>query len=314
MDWLRANYDRAAVLATAFFLLLCALFIFLSASGFSERSSAMQNVPPRDNQIPAGKAAEIAEAMDRLQAPSQWTSSGNSGLFVPEKHFIAPDGQPATLQNTLLHAPVPNEWLEEFGLPITEVDVLTQDPDTDGFTNLDEWEGHTNPTGRHSHPPYTFKLKLRSFAQEAFPLIFSSSIADTYAINNVDPGKPTQFLHIGEMVAGTKYRLTGYTEKFDADKYGTTIDVSELALEQVETHDQVTLVKEKRATSPESVANFLYSWNGTEETFSVKKDQEFSLKPLEEIKYKLLDVEPEKAIIIDTQSPNDRIEIRPARQ
>ncbi len=314
MDWLRANYDRAVVLAAALFLILCALFIFLSASGFSEKFSPLQNVPAQNNQIPAGKAPEIVEAMEKLKAPSQWISSGRSGLFVPEKHFIGADGQPTTLQNTLLHPPVPNEWLEEFGLPITEADLLTQDADTDGFTNLDEWESHTNPTDKQSHPPYTFKLKLRSFAQEAFPLIFSSSVAETYAINNVDPTKPTQFLHIGEIVAGTKYKLTGYTEKFDTDKYGTTIDVSELALEQVDTHDQVTLVKEKRATSPESVANFLYTWNGAEETFAVKKDQEFTLKPLEEIQYKLIDVQPEKAIIIDTQKPNEKIEIGPTKQ
>jgi hypothetical protein len=313
MDWLRTNYDRAALLAAALFLLLCAIFIFLSASNFSENFSALQNVPPPNNKIPAGKAPEIVEAMEKLQAPSQWTKSGRSGLFVPEKHFIGPNGQPATLQNTLLHPPVPNEWLEEFNLPITDADVLTQDPDGDGFTNLDEWMGRTNPTEKELHPPYTFKLNLRSFAEESFPLIFSSSIGDTYAINNVDPTKPTQFLHIGEIVAGTKYKLTGYREKYDIDKYGTTIDVSELTLEQVETGDQVTLVKEKRATSPESVANFLYTWNGAAEAFAVKKEQEFSLKPREEIKYKLLDVEPGKAIIIDTQKPNEKIEIGPAK-
>ncbi len=313
MDWLRTNYDRAAVLAAALFLVLCALFIFLSASGFSERFSSLQNVPPPRNQIPAGKAPEIVAAMEKLKTPSQWSVSGRSGLFVPEKHFIGADGQPAALQNTLLHPPVPNEWFEEFGLPITDADVLLQDADGDGFSNLDEWAGHTNPVEKKSLPAYTVKLKLRSFAQEAFPLIFSSSVSDAYAINNVDPTKPTQFLHIGEIVAGTKYKLTGYTEKFDTDKYGTTIDVSELTLEQVDTRDQVTLVKEKRATSPESVANFVYSWNGVEENFSVKKDQEFSLKPLEEIKYKLLDVQPDKAIIIDTQKPNDRIEIGPKR-
>ncbi len=313
MDWLRTNYDRAAVLAAALFLILCALFIFLSSSGFSEKFSALQNVPPPQNKIPAGKAPEIVEGMEKLKVPSQWTASGRSGLFVPEKHFLGADGQPATLQNTLLHPPVPNEWLEEFGLPITDADVLIQDADGDGFTNLDEWEGHTNPVEKKSHPPYPFKLKLRSFAQEAFPLIFSSSVSESYAINNVDASRPTQFLHIGEIVAGTKYKLTGYTEKFDTDRYGTTIDVSELTLEQVDTHDQVTLVKEKRATSPESVANFLYTWNGAEETFSVKKDQEFTLKPLEEIKYKLLDVQPGKAIIIDMQKPNDKIEIGPAK-
>ena len=313
MDWLRTNYDRAAVIAAALFLTICALFIFLSSSGFSDRFSTLQNVPARNNQIPEGKAREIVEATEKLQSPSQWTASGRSGIFVPEKHFIGNDGQPATLQSTLLHPPVPNEWLEEFGLPITEADVLTQDADTDGFTNLDEWEAHTNPTDQQSRPPYTFKLKLRSFAQEAFPLIFSSSVSDTYAINNVDPSKPTQFLHIGEIVAGTKYKLTGYTEKFDKDKYGTTIDVSELTLEQADTHDQVTLIKEKRATSPESVANFLYTWNGAEEAFSVKKDQEFSLKPQDDISYRLLDVQPEKAIIVETQKPNQKIEIGPAK-
>ncbi len=111
------------------------------------------------------------------------------------------------------------------------------------------------------------------------------------------------------MIAGTNYKLAGYTEKYDIDKYGTRIDVSELTLEQVETHDQVTLVKEKHAASPESVANFLYSWAGTERAFAVRKDQEFSLQPLPEIKYKLLNVQADKAIIIDTQKPNEKIEI-----
>ncbi|MEO7167846.1 MAG: Amuc_1099 family pilus-like system protein [Spartobacteria bacterium] len=308
-NWLRENYDRAAVLAAAFFLLLCALFIFRSAAGFGEQLEPLQNVPPPNNKIPAGQAAEITAATQRLQVPSQWTSSARSGLFVPEKHFIGADGQPATLQNTLLHPPVPNDWLEEFGLPITEADVLTQDPDGDGFTNLDEWERHTNPGDKESRPPYVAKLKLRSFAQEAFPLIFSSSVEDAFAINNSDPSRPTQFLHVGEMVAGTNYKITGYTEKYDTDKYGTKVDVSELTLEQVDTHDLVTLVKGKRATSPESIANFLYTWDGAEERFAVKKDQEFFLKPDEQVKYKLLDVQPDRAIIVEQEKPNEKIEI-----
>jgi hypothetical protein len=312
MNWFRAEYDRAAVLVAAFFLIVCAVSIFLSASGFSEKFNALQNVTPPKNRIAAGHGPEIVAAMQKLSTPSQWTSSGRSGLFVPEKHFIGADGQPATLR-TLLHSPVPNEWLEELGLPITEADVLTQDPDGDGFTNLDEWEGHSNPTDKESHPRYVAKLRLRSFTQEAFPLIFSSSVGDTYAINSIDRRRPTQFLQIGEMVAGTKYKSTGYTEKYDSDKYGTTIDVSELTLEQVDSHDLVGLVKEKRATSPESVANFLYTWDGAEHSFAVKKDQEFSLKPLVQIKYKLLDVQPARAIIIDTQKPNEKIEIGPLK-
>ena len=307
MAWLRANYDRAAAIAGAIFLILCASFIFLSASGFSERFGALQNVPAPDHKIPAGRVAEIVEAMQQLQAPAQWTARAGSGLFVPEKHFIGTDGQPATLQNTVLHPPVPNDWLEEFGLPITEPDVLTQDADGDGFTNLDEWEHRSNPSDAGSHPPYLTKLKLRSFAREAFPLIFASSIGDTYAVNHVDPTRPTQFLRLGDLVAGTQYKLTAYSAKHDVDKYGTTIDVSELTLEQVVTHDRVTLVKGQWTTSPDSVARFAYSWNGTEEAFSVKKGWEFSLKPQEEIKYRLLDVRPDEAIIINIRKPHEKI-------
>ena len=129
---------------------------------------------------------------------------------------------------------------------------------------------------------------MRSFAQEAFPLIFSSSVDDTYAINSIDRRMPTQFLQIGEMVAGTKYKLAGYTEKYDTDKYGTNDRRLGVDPGTGRHPRQVTLVKEKRATSPESVANFLYTWAGSERAFAVKKDQEFSLKPLPEIRYKLL--------------------------
>jgi hypothetical protein len=309
MDWIRANYDRAAVLGAALFLILCALFIFLSAENFPEKFSAVQNVSAPNNHIPAGRAAEIEETTSRLQTPPQWTFNGRSGLFVPEKHFIGANGQPATLQNSVLHPPVPNEWLEEFGLPLTEGDVLNQDPDGDGFTNLDEWAGHSNPTAKDSHPPYAAMLKLKSVTEETFPLIFSSSVEETYAINNVDLHIPTQFLKVGDVVAKTSFKITGYTEKYDTDKYGTKVDVSELTLEQTETHDKVTLVKGKTATSPESVANFLYTWGGAEETMAVKKEEEFSLKPLPEIKYKLLEVQSDKAIIIQTQKPNEKIEI-----
>ena len=109
--------------------------------------------------------------MAQLQRPSQWTSSGHSGLFVPEKHFIGPDAA-RDFPKHLLHLRVPNEWLEQFGPAITETDILAQDADGDAFTNWDEWEGHSNPTNKPSHPPYVAKPKLWSFAREAFPLYF----------------------------------------------------------------------------------------------------------------------------------------------
>lgn len=308
MSWVRANYDRLLVFVAALFLFISALLIIRNVSQFAD-NLGLPVAPPPKPAAPLPKAVETEQAMGKLKEPAQWTFSGRSGLFVPEKHFIGANGLPATLQTTEVHPPVPNDWLEQYNLPIADADVLTQDPDNDGFNNLEEWQNHTNPTDRASHPPFIAKLKMNSFAQEPFRLVFSSWVGDTFAINTSDLKEPTQFLKLGDSIRGTKFKIVQFTEKHDVNKYGTTIDISELTLENGETHEPVTLVKEKIMISPESVANFVYEW-GERREFAVKKDQEFSLKPEEQIRYKLVDVQPGKAVIVDPRKPERPIEIQ----
>jgi hypothetical protein len=309
LDWIRTNYDRFAVLVAALFLFLCAFFIWRQTAEFAENFAALQSAPPQRKAGPLPNATALQNAVQALHQPAQWTFGGRSGLFVPEKHFIAPNGLPATLQTTEVHPPVPNEWLEQFNLPIADADVLTQDPDGDGFSNLDEWQFHTNPTDKTSHPAYLTKLKMKSFTREPFRMIFASYVADTFTINTTDLKEPTQFLKLGDEIAGTQFKITKFEEKHQANAAtGGEDDVSELTLEHETTKEHLTLVKEKTAVSPESVANFNYSWGGVKE-FPVRKEQEFSLPPQEEIKYKLVDVQPDKAVIVNTQKPEERIEI-----
>jgi hypothetical protein len=57
------------------------------------------------------------------------------------------------------------------------------------------------------------------------------------------------------------------------------------------------------------VATFVYTWNGRQE-FEVRKDQEFPIATAEGNRtYKLIEVQPGKAVIVDTQKPNAPIEI-----
>jgi len=307
LDWIKAHYDRAVLIAAALFLFISAIAIWWSAIQFGNRLLTPQ--PPRPkaaSQPPV--AVELDRAAEQLQQPAQWKASTRSGLFVPEKHFIGADGLPATLQNTEVHAPVPNDWFEKYGLPIEDAGVLDQDPDKDGFTNLDEWQGGTDPTNKDSHPDYITKLHLASATEEPFRYIFSSRIKDKFGINTIDQGEPTQFLKVGDVIRGTDFKIVKFTEKRARNRYGINEDVSELHLEHPESHAQVTLVKGKVATSPQSVATFVYTWGGRRE-FEVRKDQEFSLKPVEEIKYKLVEVQPTKAVIVNMQKPNAPIEI-----
>src|SRR6266568_5785574 len=283
MEWIRAHYERVALLAAAIFLFFCAILIWRNAVKFGADFAGRKTEAQLKNASPPPKAVELGHAAEKLEQPAQWTSHEPSGLFVPEKHFIDANGLPATLKTTMVHPPVPNEWLEQFGLPIADADVLEQDPDGDGFTNLEEWQGHTNPTDRNSHPEYYTKLKLISTSEEPFRLIFSSWMGDTYQINTIDFNQPTQFLKVGDTIKGTRFKIAKFLKKYEPNKYGTNVDVSELTLEQEDTKQQLTLVKEKVAISPESVGTFVYTWGGRRE-FQVRKDQEFSLKPQEQIK------------------------------
>jgi hypothetical protein len=306
-DWIKAHYDRVALIAAAIFLFISAISIWWSAIQFGNRLVSPQPSRAKTASQPA-VAVELDRAAEQLEHPAQWKGSTRSGLFVPERHFIGADGLPATLQNTQVHPPVPNDWFEKYRLPIEDADVLDQDPDKDGFTNLDEWQGGTDPTDRNSHPEYLTKLHLVSATEEPFRYIFSSRSGTRFGINTIDQSEPTQFLKVGDVIRGSEFKIMKFTEKRARNQYGVNADVSELLVEHEQSHVQVTLVKAEVATSPQSVATFVYTWGGRRE-FEVRKDQEFSLKPVEEIKYKLVDVQPDKAIIVNTQQPDAPIEI-----
>ncbi|HJX25762.1 MAG TPA: Amuc_1099 family pilus-like system protein [Chthoniobacterales bacterium] len=308
MGWIRAHYDRVALIAAAAFLLLCSILIWRKSAQFQTEFAVSQTAPPPKKFSTPAKAVELETARQKLNHPPRWTFSSRSGLFVPEKHFVGTNGLLATLETTEVHPPVPNDWLEQFSLPIAEGDVLDQDPDGDGFTNLDEWHDHSDPTDENSHPDYVTKLKLKSATEEPFRLMFSSWVGDSYAINTIDLKQPTQFVKKGDTIRGTRFKIVKFTEKYQPDKYGTDVDLSEVTLEHDETKQRLTLTKEKVATSPESVATFIYSWSERRE-LQVRKDQEFSLNPEEQIKYKLIDVQPAKAVIVNTQKPDEPIEI-----
>ena len=218
IDWLKANYDRAVLMAAALFLFISALVIWWSAIQFGNRLVPPPKVPPKTASQPA-VAVELDGAAEQVQEPTQWKSSARSGLFVPEKHFIGADGMPATLKNTQVHPPVPNEWFEEYALPIEGADALDEDPDKDGFTNLDEWRGNTDPTNAESHPDYTTKLHLISATEEPFPYIFASRTEDTFGINDIDQNEPTQFLKVGDIIRGTDFKIIKFTEKKESKRH-----------------------------------------------------------------------------------------------
>ena len=91
--------------------------------------------------------------------------------------------------STPIHPPIPNEWFFEHGLEDIFVysDVLTRDPDNDGFTILEEFEAKTLPNNPDSHPALITKLQMDEIKQSGMTLQFSSDNAPEYTFKAFNP-------------------------------------------------------------------------------------------------------------------------------
>lgn len=314
MDWIKKNYEKFSLLLLALALAGVSVFLILSARSFLTVFDSIHANVIHNNNIPALDTGKIEEAKVALQKSPVW--SGHPGsLFVSRKYLIKEGAlydplEPTQGGTTLaLHPPIPNAWFIKYNLDLLDSDILDQDPDGDGFTNLEEWKNlkgdgsdSTDPTDKNSHPPYYTKLRLEKYIREHFLMLFAAYDGDpakpdslTFQINAITAGKPSQFLKMGDTIAGTKFKITKFELKKFTDANDVIKDVSELTVEHSDTGEKVVMVLDKLADSPDSYALFKYLWNNTE--LKVKKDKEFSLAPEEDQKYKLVDIQEQEAVI-----------------
>lgn len=310
MDWIKKNYEKFILLLLSLALTGVSVFLVLNARGFLTIFDSLRDNVVHNNNIPPLDTGRMESAKAALQKPPAWVAHPGS-LFVSRKYVIK-NGKlldPLDDLTAPLHPPVPNAWLLKYGLDILDPDVLNQDPDGDGFTNLDEWKNlkgdgsdSTDPTDKNSHPPYYTKLRLAKYIRESFLTLFAAYDGDpakpesmTYQINAITAHRPSQFLKMGDLIAGTKFKITKFEQKKITNANDVIQDVSELTVENSETGGKVIMVLEKLADSPDSYALFKYLWNNTE--LKVKKEKEFSLTPEDNIQYKLIDIQEQKALI-----------------
>ncbi len=109
-------------------------------------------------------------------SPSLWIKLGDTEPF----DIIA--GKP-------IHGNIPNKWFIDNRLEKEFVydDVLTRDPDGDGFTVLEEFEAGTHPNDPANHPTLTDKLNITDdgIKQSGFYLVFSQADGDNFSFKAV---------------------------------------------------------------------------------------------------------------------------------
>jgi hypothetical protein len=311
MDWVKQNYERALLALAAVALLACSVLVILKAQAFPTLFEGRNSTKPQDNTIKPYPREALQTAASQVANPVVFSNPEGSLLvslpYVLKEITDASGNVTRTLINPMespepLHPPIKNTWLIHHNLPWWERDVKDQDPDEDHFSNLEEFENDTDPKDRTSVPPYWKKLRLKEFISKPFRLKFNGTPDEgqTFQIN--PQGGRTQFRAIGEMIEGTPYKVVAH-EKKSEKRNEIDVDISELTIENTETGKSLVLVYRKEANDPTSFAKFLFLYDNSE--FTVKKDDEFSLSPQPDLKYKLIDINDEKAVIQDQKTKEE---------
>ena len=312
MDWLKKNYDISLLALVTIVLLASAGLVFVQSpvapvtiGAATPASNSKETIPPPDFDA-------ITKAQAIVASPKLWNEKSADGrergaLFV-SRPYLLKDGKlidPIEGQEQL-HAPITNAWLIKYSLNYAEINIKEQDPDNDGFTNLEEFEAQTDPTDPASAPPAIYKLKLVKYEAKPFRLLFQgdpSGDGVEFQINakELKGSAKTQFKRIGERIENAPYKILKYEKKEAVNERTTAMDdVSELIVQNTETEATIVLVRNKETNDPTSVGEFLNLLNN--ETFRLKKGEEFTVKPDVNTSLKLIDISNESAQIQDVNS------------
>ncbi len=334
MTWVKQNYDRFLLALMALALAVCAGLLFNNARNFNVVFKSLSDQVPRYHDLPkdAVKGADpdaVERNQQQLAKPGLWQNRVVDRQRLPvfasipyiAKTVAGKDGPPVVSltnpytddPNGILHPPVPNLWLIDHNQNLLDSNVLEQDSDGDGFTTLDEYLGHTDPENKDSHPPYWTKLFLKQFVRIPFVLRFEARNGEKFLVNTVgDEDAPTQFVKLNDTVQfkDTKFKVTKFEEKHKMVD-GINKDVSELTLVNTKNGQVIVLPKEADVDSPTTYAVFSYLWTGpgARPQFAVLRGGEFTLKPEDNVKYKVIEMS-DTAIRVLKEDENKELSIR----
>ncbi|MEI6491650.1 MAG: Amuc_1099 family pilus-like system protein [Verrucomicrobiota bacterium] len=301
MNWMKKNYERALLGAFACVLLVCSGWISWQAVSFPENFTGRNSNKKPDNTINPPDVKSVEDAAALASNPRSWTPHEGS-LFVSRPYVLRDEKLYDPIDGGVpLHPPITNAWLQKYNLDYGNPNIKDEDPDKDGFTNLEEFLAGTDPTNANSVPPYYTKLRLTKFDPVPFRLKFGGDSGDgeTFIINARDTKTRTQFLKLGDQIEGAPYKLLAY-EKKTTQKNDLEMNTSELTIQNTETGRKIVLVFDKEADDPTSYGEFLYLWDNSKHRW--KKDDELTLPPDDTHKYKLIDISAQEAQIEDLSS------------
>ncbi len=310
MDWLKKNYDRVILLVASAVTIWLGATLIMKANGFAENFT-LKSVTER-NDPPENRQPEVKAATETLRSKGIWTTPTIDGkrppLFISVP-IVEKDGKifDMTKEEPLLRPPASNAWLVENDLEFLREDVLSRDPDGDGFDNREEWEGKTSPRDAKKHPSRLVKLDLLRVKTYDYIVEFTTRNDPEYGINRRHPGSESWFKKVGETFENGRFRVDAFEEKYGVSNLGVRQDQSILKISDLQKGQKFDLVRNVRKNLPTYAAIFRYSL-GTPQEFEVKVGETFKLPEGDPTNYKLIDLDDAAATITSVPAPGSGVE------
>lgn len=307
------NYDKVVVLAVLVGVLASAILLLAWVKGGENELQEIQAslvaenpnpVQPVDGSIVAGITQQletpfqVPPAQRRMLVGDLRVSSIPDGLPIPFDALVCPftgKEQPKIVSITERDTDgdgMPDVWEEKHGFNPLDPTDAGQDADADGFTNLEEFQGSSDPMLVSETPPPPAKLRLVQSRTIPFKLRFLSisklSDSDIRYQLNLRSLEKTYFARMNEEVEG--YTVSAYEPNGP--------DGPVLTLTQGD--KKIQLIQNKVVDEMAKVAQLAFLVDGR--TFTVNKNSEITLL---DRTYKVIDISDIRVVIRDEEADRE---------
>jgi len=293
----KGSYEKVILTISSILAIGVAVYLVLQSQGFEESLTLEQASSRNDMNPPNTKG--VVDAIDTIKKKYAWLSPERNGKAVPLNKSVllvmkGGDLFDLLLPEPQLRAPMTNLFLsgdkkksppESQLRSIFSPNVGDLDEDEDGFTNLEEFNGKTNPRDANSMPPLTNKLFLRQRISHDYVLKLVGGDGGNFQIQRLKPEpRSSKFVPLNEGFGFEKgvirFKIASYKKETIQHPTLGPMEVFILKVLDLSTNKEFELVQNKEVNLAEYEAEFEFRWKKRQPITGIKEGKTFQLPGL----------------------------------